>query len=50
LFESLYEQHNKIVGLHTELVERTRADLGLDSSLHVPPRSLLGKLLGRDQG
>jgi hypothetical protein len=28
--ESLVEQNNKIVGLHTELVERTRADLGVD--------------------
>jgi hypothetical protein len=50
LLESLYEQHNKIVGLHAELVERTRTDLGLDSSLQVPPRSLLAKLLGRHQG
>lgn len=28
--ESLVEQNNKIVGLHTELVEKTRADPGVD--------------------
>jgi hypothetical protein len=48
-FQLLTEQNNKIIRLHTELVEKTRADLGLASSLTVPPHSLLAKILRRDQ-
>jgi hypothetical protein len=39
----------KIEALEETLVDRTRADLGLGPSFQVPPRSLLAKLLGRDQ-
>jgi hypothetical protein len=37
----------KIWKLRGALIDRTRADLGLGSSLQVPPRSLLARLLGR---
>jgi hypothetical protein len=41
--------YDKLGKLQGALVERTRADLGLGPSLKVPPRSLLGKILARDQ-
>lgn len=48
--ELVTEQNNKIVGLHAELVDTTRADLGLGPKYQVPGHSLLAKLLGREQG
>ena len=46
----LTEQLNETVRLESELVEESRADLGLRSGFQVPPGSLLAKLLGRGQG
>jgi hypothetical protein len=45
---SVNEQNNKIIGLHEELVEKARADLGLGSNAQPPPyRSLMAS---SDQG
>jgi hypothetical protein len=41
--------YDKLGKLQGAFVERTRTDLGLGPSLPVPPRSLLGKILARDQ-
>lgn len=46
-FEQVTDLNNQIIALEGDLVAKTRADLGLDRGVRVPPRSLAARLLGR---